>query len=147
MPTTCPFVFLGLIVRTKLLLSPLSCYSHGSSPSFYFASFFFSVIPGFITKVKSYCSWIYYYFAMIMDKIIDILNGISKDYREITEQLRKERKEKRQEKIRKWRLGYTAVRASQRMSEAATGSDSDMLDGGKVCRMFGLSGFPRYVKS
>ena len=69
---------------------------------------------------------------MAVDKVIEILNGISKDYREITEQLRKERKEKRKEKIRRWKLGYTGVRSSLRMADAATGSDSDMVDN-RVC--------------
>ena len=64
----------------------------------------------FSTTIKKWFSWIYYYFAMIVDKVIEILNDISKDYREIADQLKKEKKEKRREMIRRARAGAGSTR-------------------------------------
>ena len=65
---------------------------------------------GFVDKLKRWCSWLYYYIAISVDKVIDLLNDISKDYREIADQLKKERKEKRIEKLRRARFGYVGAR-------------------------------------
>lgn len=65
---------------------------------------------GFVDKLKRWCSWLYYYIAISVDKVIDLLNDISKDYREIADQLKKERKEKRIEKLRRAKFGYAGAR-------------------------------------
>ena len=65
---------------------------------------------GFVNKIKRWCSWLYYYIAITVDKVIDLLNDISKDYREIADQLKKERKEKRIEKLRRAKFGYGGAR-------------------------------------
>ena len=65
---------------------------------------------GFVNKIKKWCSWLYYYIAIAVDKVINLLNDISKDYREIADQLKKERKEKRIEKLRRAKFGYTSAR-------------------------------------
>ena len=65
---------------------------------------------GFINKMKRWCSWLYYYIAISVDKVIDVLNDISKDYREIADQLKRERKEKRIDKLRRAKFGYGGVR-------------------------------------
>lgn len=72
---------------------------------------------GFVDKIKRWCSWLYYYIAISVDKVIDLLNDISKDYREIADQLKKERKEKRIEKLRRAKFGYAAARL--RLGEAS----------------------------
>lgn len=65
---------------------------------------------GFVSKIKRWCSWLYYYIAISVDKVIELLNEISKDYREIADQLKRERKEKRIEKLRRAKFGYAAAR-------------------------------------
>ena len=65
---------------------------------------------GFVNKIKKWCSWLYYYIAIAVDKVINLLNDISKDYREIADQLKIERKEKRIEKLRRAKFGYTSAR-------------------------------------
>lgn len=65
---------------------------------------------GFVNRIKRWCSWLYYYIAITVDKVIDLLNDISKDYREIADQLKKERKEKRIEKLRRAKFGYAGAR-------------------------------------
>lgn len=65
---------------------------------------------GFVNWIKRWCSWLYYYIAITVDKVIDLLNDISKDYREIADQLKKERKEKRIEKLRRAKFGYAGAR-------------------------------------
>ena len=72
---------------------------------------------GFVNKIKRWCSWLYYYIAISVDKVIELLNDISKDYREIADQLKKERKEKRIEKLRRAKLGYGNARI--RLGEAS----------------------------
>ena len=72
---------------------------------------------GFVNKIKRWCSWLYYYIAISVDKVIDLLNDISKDYREIADQLKKERKEKRIEKLRRAKFGYGIARI--RLGEAS----------------------------
>lgn len=72
---------------------------------------------GFVTKIKRWCSWLYYYIAISVDKVIELLNDISKDYREIADQLKRERKEKRIEKLRRAKFGYAASRF--RLGEAS----------------------------
>ena len=72
---------------------------------------------GFVDKIKRWCSWLYYYIAISVDKVIDLLNDISKDYREIADQLKKERKEKRIEKLRRAKFGYAGARL--RLGEAS----------------------------
>lgn len=76
---------------------------------------------GFGEKIKRWCSWVYYYVAMSLDRVIDVLNEISKDYREIADQLKKERKEKRIEKLRRAKFGYWGPRA-----RAGESSDPEM---------------------
>ncbi|XP_074617953.1 piezo-type mechanosensitive ion channel component 1-like isoform X1 [Acropora palmata] len=66
---------------------------------------------GFVEKIKRWCSWVYYYIAVSLDRVIDLLNEVSKDYREIADQLKKERKEKRIEKLRRAKFGYWGSRA------------------------------------
>ena len=65
---------------------------------------------GFVNKIKKWCSWLYYYVAITVDKVINLLNDISKDYREIADQLKKERKEKRVERLRR-KFGYAGARS------------------------------------
>ena len=65
---------------------------------------------GFVYKITKWWSWLYYYIAIAVDKVIDLLNDISKDYREIAGQLKREQKEKRFEKLRLAKLGYGSVR-------------------------------------
>ena len=65
---------------------------------------------GFVNKIKKWWSWLYYYIAISVDKVIDLLNDISKDYREIAGQLKREQKEKRHEKLRRAKLGYGSAR-------------------------------------
>lgn len=65
---------------------------------------------GFVNKIKRWCSWLYYYIAISVDKVIELLNDISKDYREIADQLKRERKEKRIEKLRRAKFGYAIGR-------------------------------------
>ena len=72
---------------------------------------------GFVNKIKRWCSWLYYYIAISVDKVIELLNEISKDYREIADQLKRERKEKRIEKLRRAKFGYAVARA--RLGEAS----------------------------
>ena len=72
---------------------------------------------GVLSKIKKWCSWIYYYLAISFDKVIDLLNDISNDYREIADQLKKERKEKRLEKLRRGKLGFGSARF--RLGEAS----------------------------
>ncbi|KAL9975258.1 hypothetical protein ACROYT_G012400 [Oculina patagonica] len=72
---------------------------------------------GFVNKIKRWCSWLYYYIAITVDKVIDLLNDISKDYREIADQLKKEQKEKRIEKLRRAKFGYGSARV--RLGEAS----------------------------
>ena len=81
---------------------------------------------GVEVKIKRWCSWVYYYIAISVDKVIDLLNDISKDYREIADQLKKERREKRIEKLRRAKFGYSGAR--QRLGDA---SDPEMDT--KVC--------------
>lgn len=76
---------------------------------------------GVEVKIKRWCSWVYYYIAISVDKVIDLLNDISKDYREIADQLKKERREKRIEKLRRAKFGYSGAR--QRLGDA---SDPEM---------------------
>ncbi|XP_015749151.1 PREDICTED: piezo-type mechanosensitive ion channel component 1-like [Acropora digitifera] len=66
---------------------------------------------GFVEKIKRWCSWVYYYIAVSLDRVIDLLNEVSKDYREIADQLKKERKEKRIEKLRRAKFGHWGSRA------------------------------------
>ncbi|XP_031574449.1 piezo-type mechanosensitive ion channel component 2-like [Actinia tenebrosa] len=61
---------------------------------------------GLVNKVKRWLSWIYYYIAMVVDSVIKVLREISKNYRSIADQLKKERKEKRIEKLRRSRLSH-----------------------------------------
>lgn len=65
---------------------------------------------GFVNKIKKWCSWLYYYVAITVDKVINLLNDISRDYREIADQLKKERKEKRVERLRR-KFGYAGARS------------------------------------
>jgi len=65
---------------------------------------------GFVNKIKRWCSWLYYYIAISVDKVIELLNDISKHYREIADQLKRERKEKRIEKLRRAKFGYAVAR-------------------------------------
>ena len=81
---------------------------------------------GIVNKIKKWCSWLYYYIAIAVDKVINLLNDISKDYREIAHQLKRERKEKRIEKLRRAKFGYTSARL--RLEDA---SDPDA--NAKVC--------------
>lgn len=81
---------------------------------------------GFVNKIKKWCSWLYYYIAIAVDKVINLLNDISKDYREIADQLKKERKEKRIEKLRRAKFGYTSARLRH---EDVSDPDADA----KVC--------------
>ena len=72
---------------------------------------------GFVDKIKRWCSWLYYYIAISVDKCIELLNEISKDYREIADQLKREQREKRIEKLRRAKFGYAAARV--RFGEAS----------------------------
>ena len=72
---------------------------------------------GFVSKIKRWCSWLYYYIAITVDKVIELLNDISRDYREIADQLKRERKEKRIEKLRRAKFGYASARV--RLGEAS----------------------------
>ena len=75
---------------------------------------------GFVNKIKKWCSWLYYYIAITVDKVINLLNDISKDYRDIADQLKKERKEKTIEKLRR-KFGYPSARVRlEEDSEADT---------------------------
>lgn len=64
---------------------------------------------------------------MAVDKVIDVLNDISKDYRETADQLKKERKEKRKEKLRRARFG--GGNGNGRGPAQWDGSESDMGEG------------------
>ena len=81
---------------------------------------------GIVNKIKKWCSWLYYYIAIAVDKVINLLNDISKDYREIADQLKRERKAKRIEKLRRAKFGYTSGRLRL---EDASDPDADA----KVC--------------
>ena len=78
---------------------------------------------GAVNKVKRWLSWIYYYIAMCVDSVIKVLREISKNYRLIADQLKKERKEKRLEKLRRAR--HSHIFPKSRYTET---SDSDVAD-------------------
>jgi hypothetical protein len=66
---------------------------------------------GLVNKVKRWLSWIYYYIAMVVDNVIKVLREISKDYRSIADKLKRERKEKRIDKLRRSRQSHLYPKA------------------------------------